>query len=137
MTPRIGLGILLASGCAAVAACTTSPTSANTLPVTVDLASGNRVALVPQGVTLQFDSVVSDSRCPVGAFCILAGQVVLSFSLTGPNAPAAGRLLLSSDRPDSTLGVVLSAEEVTPYPRLHLPPPEPRSFRVKLRIAAK
>lgn len=131
------MGVLLASSIAALVACTSPTTSVNELPVTVDLAVGNRVSLVDQGITLRFDGVVTDSRCPMGAFCTVAGQAVLSFSLTGPKAPVSGRLLLASDRPDSTLGVVLSAEEVTPYPRINQPAPDPRAYRVKLRIGTR
>jgi hypothetical protein len=132
-----GAGALVAAAAAILTVCSSPTTSANELPVIVDLAAGNRVSLVGQGVTLRFDSVVTDSRCPMGAFCIWAGQAILSFTLTGPNAPASGRLLLASDRPDSTLGVVLSAEEVTPYLRVNQPPPEHQAYRVKLRIGAK
>lgn len=137
MIPRACLRVLLAWSLAAAAGCTSSSTNANELPVTVNLASGNRVSLVKQGITLQFDSVVTESRCPMGALCIVAGQAVLSFSLTGPNAPTGGRLLLASDRPDSTLGVVLNAEAITPYPQIGRPPPDHRSYRVTLRIGAR
>ena len=119
--------VALGSGC-------TSPTGVNELPTSIELAAGNRVELVGQGITLQFDSVVTDSRCPLGVLCIVAGQAVLSFSLSGPNAPGQGPLLLASDRPDSSLGVVLSAEEVTPIPRQNQPPPDHRAYRVTLRI---
>lgn len=113
-----------------------SPTGVDELPTTVSLSVGNSVSLVQQGVTLRFDSVVTDNRCPMGVFCIVAGQAILSFSLTGTNAPPSGRLLLASDRPDSTLGVVLSAEEVTPFPRTDQPPPDRRAYHIRLRIAS-
>ena len=132
-----GAGALVAVVAAVVVACSSPTMSVNELPVTVDLGAGNRVSLVHQGITLRFDSVVTDSRCPMGAFCIQAGQAILSFSLTGPNAPASGQLLLASDRPDVTLGVVLSAEEVTPYLRINQPPPDHRAYRVKLLISAR
>ena len=137
MNARAGMGVLLASIIAALVACTSPTTSVNELPVTVDLAVGNRVSLVDRGITLRFDGVVTDNRCPMGALCIVAGQAVLSFSLTGPNAPVSGRLLLASDRPDSTLGVVLSVETVTPYPQIGQPQPDHRADRVKLRISAR
>lgn len=137
MKRSAGAGALVAAVSAVIVACGSPTTSVNELPVLVDLAAGNRVSLVDQGITLRFDSVVTDSRCPMGALCIVAGQAVLSFALTGPNAPASGRLLLASDRPDSTLGVVLSAEQVTPYPQINQSPPDHRAYRVKLRISAR
>jgi hypothetical protein len=137
MKPSAGAGVLVAAVAAVIVACSSPTTSVNDLPVLVDLAAGNRVSLVDRGITLRFDSVVTDSRCPMGALCIWAGQAILSFTLTGPNAPAGGRLLLASDRPDSSLGVVLSAEEVTPYLQINLPPPDHRAYRVKLRISAR
>ena len=137
MRPLKRIRAALAAGAATAIACTSPTTSVNELPVTVELAAGNRVSLVDLGITLRFNSVVTDSRCPMGVFCIVAGQAVLSFSLTGANAPASGELLLASDRPDSTLGVVLSAEEVTPYPRINQPPPDHRAYRVSLRISSR
>jgi hypothetical protein len=132
-----GGAALLAAVAAGAVACSSLTNSVNELPVVVDLAAGNRISLVDQRITLRFDSVVTDSRCPMGALCIQAGQAILSFSLTGPNAPASGRLLLASDRPDTTLGVVLSAEQVTPYRQVSQPPPDHRAYRVTLRISAR
>ncbi len=128
-TTALAFVVMLGSAC-------NSPVGVNELPTIVSLAVGNRVSLAPQGVTLQFDSVVTDSRCPLGVLCIVSGQAVLSFSLTGRNAPASGRLLLASDRPDSSLGVVLSAEEVTPYLQINQPPPDHRAYQVRLRIGS-
>ena len=91
MNARAGMGVLLASIIAALVACTSPTTSVNELPVTVDLAVGNRVSLVDRGITLRFDGVVTDNRCPMGALCIVAGQAVLSFSLTGPRVPPVTR----------------------------------------------
>ncbi len=135
-TPSGGAA-LVAAIAAGTVACSSPTTSGNELPIIVDLAAGNRVSLVSQRITLRFDSVVTDSRCPMGAFCIQAGQAILSFALTGPNAPASGRLLLASDQPDTTLGLLVSAEQVTPYRQVNQPAPDHLAYRVTLRISAR
>lgn len=42
-------------------------------------------AVVPGGLTLRFDAVTSDSRCPLNALCVQAGEAVVAMTLAGPS----------------------------------------------------
>ncbi len=39
-------------------------------------------AVVPGGLTVRFDAVVSDSRCPIDAICVQAGEARIAMTLS-------------------------------------------------------
>jgi hypothetical protein len=57
--------------------------------------------------TVQFDKVVSDSRCPAGAQCIWAGKVEAAFTLTTPDTTVAVTLTSNDDGKGNTSHVTL------------------------------
>jgi hypothetical protein len=44
---------------------------------------------LPDGVRLRFDSVLSDSRCPLDAICVRAGEAVIAITLSKTGSVAA------------------------------------------------
>lgn len=72
-----------ASGCSRPVP--TAEPAGTAVPWRLELAPGERTAL-PNGGTLRYVALVSDSRCPSGVQCIHAGEAVLRFELeaTGP-----------------------------------------------------
>ena len=46
-----------------------------------DLRAGQS-AVVPGGLKVTFDRVVSDSRCPIDAICVWAGEAVIALKLS-------------------------------------------------------
>jgi len=116
------------------AGCGGGLTTVNQLPATVTLRIGQEVQLTSPEVMFRLDEVVQDSRCPVDAVCIQAGSVTLKFLVTHPSEPAGFELILDSDRPDGTTGVVLRVTGVTPVPRVGITI-DPEDYRVSLEIA--
>ena len=50
-----------------------------------DLKVGNS-ASVPGGLTITFDAVTADSRCPIDAICVTAGEATVAMTLGGSRA---------------------------------------------------
>lgn len=105
------------------------------LPQTVRLAIGSEIQLASPSVRLKLEAVTQDSRCPIGATCVWAGSVTLRFSVV-PATGSATEILLDSERPDSSAGVVLRIAAVTPVPRLDTTI-DPKDIRVELEISAR
>jgi hypothetical protein len=82
-----------------------------------------------EGGTLRFDSLLAESRCPIGMMCIWAGEAVIrvqwtrmtrtsSFTLKlpgGANAQNAGAHI-----PFDTLGYRFTLQQLDPYPDPHI-----------------
>jgi hypothetical protein len=50
-----------------------------------DLKVGNS-AVVPGGLAITFDAVTADSRCPIDAMCVTAGEATVAMTLSGSRA---------------------------------------------------
>ncbi|MES2069666.1 MAG: hypothetical protein V4488_04915 [Pseudomonadota bacterium] len=73
--------------------------------------------------TLRFDKLVSDSRCPIGAHCIAAGEAVLAFTLNV--AGKSEQFQITSGKPAVLVqGLRFSLAAVEPVPRVHIQTPE-------------
>ncbi len=120
------------------AACSSSPITEVNPPATVKLGVGDGAFITGTPWTVIFDSVVSDSRCPVGVFCIQAGEARLALELASPRADPRPH-----DNPHFTLGVApvtveglrLTQVEVLPL-RRQGESIDPKSYRATLRIEA-
>lgn len=76
-------------------------------------------AVVPGGLKVTFDRVVSDSRCPIDAICVWAGEAVLVLKLSrGADAPVEREVRADAASPEiSHLAYKIKAIELAPYPR--------------------
>ena len=101
-----------------------SPSAALDKPFTLKL--GAAESIDGDGLRIQFERVVSDSRCPKGAQCIRAGEAVIQIAVTRGSTkesydlktmpPDASRVEIDRYR------VTLVAVE--PEPTLESPPPQ-------------
>src|SRR5688500_3556319 len=104
----------------AVCACSGSPTQPDRVPTgrPFELRVGDS-ALTTDDLRIRFDTVRSDSRCPIDAFCVRAGEAVIAITLLLPGEAAVGRELETvpprSQVTYSRFTVTLS--ELQPYPR--------------------
>jgi hypothetical protein len=105
-------------------------------PETVKLKVGSGASIAGTPWTVIFDSVVTDSRCPLGVMCIQAGEAVLALELASPLADP-----LPQDSPHFTLGtapVIVQGLRFTQVEVLPLMRPDvkidPWSYQVTLRI---
>jgi hypothetical protein len=105
--------ILLMAGCA-------GPTAPDRVPSgePFDLRVGQS-ALTSDDLRITFDAVRSDSRCPMDALCVRAGEAVIAVTLARDGDVAVGRELDTTPARDSTpyLNFTIALSSLQPYPR--------------------
>jgi hypothetical protein len=119
-------------------ACSSNPMAPSAVDVgqRFELAPGDTVAVKGADLSLRFERVVTDSRCPGDALCITGGEAELAFTLTrtGRGAgPVSLRTSSPGDRYVSGAWVVVLAE-LAPYPFASRPPIDPRDYRATLFV---
>jgi hypothetical protein len=105
-------------------------------PGTVKLKVGSGASISGTPWTVIFDSVVSDSRCPLGVLCIQAGEALLALELASPLADP-----LPHDNPHFMLGTTAVTVEGLRFIQVEVLPLmrqnvkiDPTSYEVTLRI---
>ena len=105
--------LLLLAGC-------TSPTQPDRVPKgePFDLRIGQS-ALTTDDVRIRFDAVRSDSRCPMNALCIRAGEAVIALTLSRSGQIPVGREVDTTPARSSTtfLNFTITLSSLQPYPR--------------------
>ena len=80
-------------------------------------------SVLPDGMTLKFDRVESDSRCPIDAICITAGDAIVTITLTPERGGSSSRQLHTqpggSQISYGSYNIALT--ELQPYPRSSRP----------------
>lgn len=131
----IGAGVL--AGCSGGATPAGEPEAVLSAREVV-LAIGERVAVPEAGLTVGFEGVPQDQRCPIPWQCLVAGNadVALRIDRTGTERPDTV-VVLSSDRPELIVavdGVRLELRSLIPQPRAERPTP-PGEYRAGIRIS--
>jgi hypothetical protein len=103
-----------------VAGCNGSPTQPDaTLGQPFEVRAG-ATAELPDGIRLTFDSVVWDSRCPIDAICVRAGEAVIAITLSKAGTVAA-EFDVQTDPPDRRSAVYsgysITLTALQPFPR--------------------
>ncbi|MFA5401083.1 MAG: hypothetical protein WC169_08590 [Dehalococcoidia bacterium] len=85
------------------------------------LSIGQTAEIKSEGITLQFEGIQEDSRCPEGATCFWAGRVIGTLLITDNGLTS--RIMLTeprpTDQPDAnTYKQYRFASQVQPYPEL-------------------
>ena len=77
------------------------------------------VALTTDDLRVRFDTVRSDSRCPLDALCVRAGEAVIALTLSKPGEAAIGRELDTTPARSATtyLNFTITLSSLAPYPR--------------------
>ncbi|MDI3318661.1 hypothetical protein [Pinibacter soli] len=101
---------------------------------TFELKAGDCKELLDR-TSVCFDSVLNDSRCPIGATCFWAGNAVVKLGITKDQTKHVIKLnTLSSFQTDTTIdNLYISLVELTPYPNIQTNSRD--SGKVKLTIA--
>ena len=103
----------------ALSACT-SPTRPDRVPKgePFDLRIGES-ALTTDDVRIRFDTVRSDSRCPMDAICVRAGEAIIALTLSRGGEIPVGRELDTTPARSSTtfLNFLITLSQLQPYPR--------------------
>jgi hypothetical protein len=102
-----------------VASCGRGPTSPGTVAGTPFELKTGATAMLPDGTRLTFGGVLSDSRCPIDAICISAGDAAISVSFVSRDGTDAVREL-HTQRSGSQISYgtyTIALTELQPYPR--------------------
>ena len=131
-----GIGVL--AGCGASAPTTAGGADAVTGTRDAVLAIGERVTVPEAGLTVRFEGVPVDQRCPIPWQCFAAGNadVALRIDRAGSERPDTV-VVLSSDRPELVVavdGARLELRSLTPQPRAERQTP-PGEYRAGIRIS--
>ena len=94
------------------------PTGSAGLDRPFTLKAGTSVSLEAERLTVAFDRLLSDSRCPKGVNCIVAGEAVVRISLSKAGSAREGRdLQTTADGAEATYGAYrIKLVAVDPYP---------------------
>ncbi len=129
-------GMVLLCGLLTVAACDESPTSPNSpLDTNFTLGPGARQVVEPNGLTLQLDTVVNDSRCPASAICITAGDATIAVQVRVRDTPFARHdlsLVAGSTLVAGTYTIRFTT--LSPYPGLQPMPIPPADYRATFHV---
>ena len=102
-----------------LAACS-SPTAPDRVPKgePFDVRVGES-ALTTDDLRIKFDTVRSDSRCPLDALCVRAGEAVIAVTLSQAGQLAIGRELQTvPDKSQTTYSrFTITLSSLRPYPR--------------------
>ncbi len=76
-------------------------------------------ALTTDDLRIKFDTVRSDSRCPMDALCVRAGEAVIAVTVARVGEVAIGRELDTTPARSSTtyLNFTITLSALQPYPR--------------------
>jgi hypothetical protein len=102
------------------AGCADHPTRPSEIPLGQSFAlHPGTSAILSNGLKVTFDGVRSDSRCPMDALCVWAGDAVITVSLSQPGAIAAERALHTDPTGSEAqyLSYVIKLAVLAPYPR--------------------
>jgi len=104
------------------------------LPLTTTLHVGQQVSV--SGLSATFVAVTGDSRCPLNAFCIWAGEAALQFELSANGRAARYDLKVSASNPNppptTHEGFAIEVQSLQPYPDSQPIPQEDYRATVKI-----
>ena len=114
--------VLLAALAAAGCSSPTAPDAVLGKPFSLKTGA---TAELPDGSQLTFARVVNDSRCPIDAICITAGDAEISVQLRPPSGQVESRAMHTqpSGSQISYGSYTIALTELTPYPQASRPTP--------------
>ena len=106
----------------ALAACFNSPTGPDANVGTPFELKLGAIASLPDSAKLRFDNVRSDSRCPIDAVCVRAGEAIIAVTLMRGTGNEARELqTVPAQSQFSYSKYVVKLTELQPYPRSNQP----------------
>jgi hypothetical protein len=117
------------------AACSSSPI-APTIPLDrqFTLMPGERVRVADTSISVQFERVDGDSRCPADAICVLGGDAQVRLSIHDDGRAHHYSLHTGDLAPVRHDGLTVALVELAPYP-FSARPIAAADYRVTLRVS--
>jgi hypothetical protein len=110
-----------------------SPTEPGPVDQTVTLAPGQSASITGTSLTLKFDSVTGDNRCPADAMCVLGGSATVKIEARS----SAGTRTLTFEtgrvEPVDYGGLTVELVQLAPYP-FSATPIRHEDYRATLRV---
>ena len=132
---RSALVLVLAVGAGVATSACKSPTSTSSTPTptTVTLAPGQSAQA--DGTTVTFVGVLSDSRCPIDAMCVWAGEAMAAFQVSARGLDQRLELALfdAAKRRGSVRGLAIEFTTLAPATRAATPI-RPEDYRATVVI---
>ena len=123
----IGMCLLAATACLEI-----NPTAPGSIDEQVVLAPGEQASI--DGVTLRFEGVLGDSRCPADALCVLGGDAIVKVRVSsGSGAPVDFELHTGDMKPVTHGDLTIELVQLAPYP-FSSQPIDPKDYRVTLKV---
>ena len=101
------------------------------------LAPGESASIAGTRVRLRFERVANDSRCPIDAICVQAGDAVVVIELTDDNGSSRYELTINAvgRKAVSRGNLRIEAVELQPYP-ISSRPTDPAAYRATFTVVA-
>ena len=130
--------VLVIAALAAAACGGQGPTWPDTVGGTPFGLKAGATAILPDGLRLRFDRVQADSRCPLDAICLTAGDATISVSLISRNGDTVSRELHTqpSGSQISYGSYTIALTELQPYPRASQPT-NPADYVATFRVSVR
>jgi hypothetical protein len=100
----------------------------------VDYKVGWRVEYADEPITLIFDKVIEDSRCPSGADCLWAGRFIASMTMLRRADNTKRVFEVELDKPISVLGYSVQLSDVRPLPKDGEPAPQLNTYIITAAV---
>jgi hypothetical protein len=111
-----------------------SPTEPSPVNAELTLAPGEQRSVGGTDISIKFEAVTGDNRCPGDATCILGGSATVRIQVHGPRTASQRYDLNTGDmRPIQHGAFTVELLEVAPYP-FSSRPFDPSEYRVTLRV---
>ncbi len=126
--------LLIALCLMGMTACAGSPTAPTPLNQQVVIAPGQTVSISGADLSIRFEGVLSDSRCPANALCVWAGDALVRIQVQpreGSNK--AYDLHTAENRPVTHDDVTIELTQLLPYP-FTADPIDASAYRATLRV---
>jgi hypothetical protein len=123
------LSVIVATSCGGK-----SPTNPSPVDKSVTLAPGQTLAVSEAAISVKFEGVSGDSRCPLNAICITGGDAQVAVEVIPARGGAKDYVLHTGDmRPVIHDDLTLTLVDLSPYPFAGRPI-DPSDYRVTLRV---
>jgi hypothetical protein len=113
-----------------------SPTEPGPVDQTVTLAPGQSASITGATVTLKFDGVTGDHRCPADAMCVLGGSATVRILASSSSGNRTLIFETGKLEPVDYGGLTVELTQLAPYP-FSAAPIEHEDYRATLRVSRR